>query len=1073
MKKRRALLIGVPEYDSEFIPPLPVVCRDIQRLEEVLKSAEFEVQSKGINDEDTTKAKIHKTIREECKKAQSGETLLLYFAGYGVNLGGKDYLLPWEAVVEDAQLDEEFLLSCDRWDDVFAQSKAETIIFFIDACRQGLDAKVQGLSLERWSHSLTTTAKQSNYLRVFSCGSGQFSGVSDGEQGLSFFCQALAEVLDPKHSACELGEILRATQARLNQLTDAHNRKRQNISFLKEDIANDILSRVIIPKDTLRTTSQADERWRVEALQSSLWITENTEADNEVTELKQQVGGIVSACWRQWSLAREKLQQEPWYPWQDESFPIRVLKELEKLLPQSARETDTAPKLTPAEIALVIAAPFVCEAVLANGLVKALESNPNPLSLDKTNTGNDLQIALGQVHRLHQRLVRKVQQFTENGLVLESDAVKAWLLYRCLLRTSKIWTSEPTGYLSTNFVNDLLQSSRSESSLTTRTLLQILLEQLARSILWEHETIDSRDLNQEVGFPTKQNIRMRMLCYLLKLAGLLAIDVRTLSDVLVDSIAFADRLTSEVDRLTPEEVRIKVDKADWKRSGSSYTLKVTCRHPALDFALREHVEYASTVLNHILRKIAENNENLEALSGLPVRLTTDEIEAERGKDKVPLYKTPHVYFQLAQDQIRELLMGEQLYGDPNLAIRELYQNALDACRYREARNKYLKQKPDEGDFDPSWEGKIVFTQGVEDGRPYIECKDNGIGMGVRELTQCFARAGSRFSEMPEFVEEQAKWQRCHPPIELYPNSQFGIGVFSYFMLADELLVKTCRLDKRGKPEKQLQVCIPSSGGLFRIKEGKEWGGDAGTSVRLYLSRTEHKGESISCLKVLRELLWVAEFRTEVRHGSKCEVWEPGQLRHPELSEDQYVSTGHPDVWWVSEAGNILSDGLVVETNSRRFRDPRRFRDSRRDKALRARGIRKEETPIVVINLRGANRPKLTVERKQIVEWDQTWISEVLMQGAKNLLDWSKLTLEWLWVLTEEYPYAAVQAVDLLLQESNNLKIGELQINYRTKKNFIKEKILLPKIGCFLPDYYLLTLLDDILRKKNTFIRHCL
>jgi hypothetical protein len=27
-------------------------------------------------------------------------------------------------------------------------------------------------------------------------------------------------------------------------------------------------------------------------------------------------------------------------------------------------------------------------------------------------------------------------------------------------------------------------------------------------------------------------------------------------------------------------------------------------------------------------------------------------------------------------------------------------------------------------------------------------------MGVRELTQCFARAGSRFSEMPEFVEER-------------------------------------------------------------------------------------------------------------------------------------------------------------------------------------------------------------------------------------------------------------------------------------------------------------------------------
>ena len=89
-------------------------------------------------------------------------------------------------------------------------------------------------------------------------------------------------------------------------------------------------------------------------------------------------------------------------------------------------------------------------------------------------------------------------------------------------------------------------------------------------------------------------------------------------------------------------------------------------------------------------------------------------------------------------------MGEQLYGDPALAIRELYQNALDACRYREARTEYLSRTRD---LDAAgWAGRIRFEQGVDDaGRPYLDCVDNGIGMGVRELSEVFAQAGVRLA----------------------------------------------------------------------------------------------------------------------------------------------------------------------------------------------------------------------------------------------------------------------------------------------------------------------------------------
>ena len=190
-------------------------------------------------------------------------------------------------------------------------------------------------------------------------------------------------------------------------------------------------------------------------------------------------------------------------------------------------------------------------------------------------------------------------------------------------------------------------------------------------------------------------------------------------------------------------------------------------------------------------------------------------------------------------------MGEQLYGDPALAVRELYQNALDACRYREARTEYLRRALG---LDSEWAGAIRFEQGVDaDGRAYLECTDNGIGMGVRELSEVFAQAGVRLGDLPEFLEEQAEWARLDPPVQLFPNSRFGIGVLSYFMLADEITVDTCRLGRDGRPGPRLRVEIAGPGSLFRIRTLGP-GVEAGTTVRLHL-RTG--GPAVSCVDTLR------------------------------------------------------------------------------------------------------------------------------------------------------------------------------------------------------------------------------
>jgi len=1022
MKKRRALLIGVPEYESDAIDDLPIVCTDIETLHASLEKSGFSVRSVGTDGiPQTGRSKVLQALRRECKEAQGVETLLLYFSGHGMHYRGKDYLIPSDAVLDDADFVEEYLVPTDLGD-IIDQSGAETVIFFVDACREGVKLDFKASYLAGWSRGERRQALRRSFVLAFACGPGQVSQYVGGEEGFSLFSKALAEVLDPQHPACTLREVLDETQTRLNALMAEHGKQPQKIYCAYESAVEDDTSlRVICDGVTAAAAKgKTSDPWSEAALQSSLWKAEGTDENCPVVQLKQQVAKVLTACWQQWQAAIRTFPQDPW---RDEGLPIRVLDSLELLVFRS----DPPVELTAAETALVVAVPFVREAVLASSVVQA--ATANPLSLEETSSKTGFRSALDKVHQGQPRFVRKAQRLKEQGRIADKDAVMAWLMHQCLLRSLEVWQPESAGgYLSSDFITALDNASCCRSRLVKETLARKRLLEFARCMYADFERIDRDDRPDALQFRLtvgryheEQQIREKMLAYLLKLAGLLAIDGRTLSEVLVDHIGLADPLT-------PEEVNHTVSQARWNPSGRGRTLRITCNHPAIDLALGEYVEQANVVLTHVFRQVGEKQQEMEALAGLPTHLMPDGITPEK-QDGVPVYQTPHVNFQLAHDEVRELLMGEQLYGDPTLAIRELYQNALDACRYREARLKYLKQTGQYQGLDEEWEGHIIFRQRTDgNGRVYIECEDNGIGMGIQHLSQCFARAGRRFADLPEFIEEQAEWLRCDPPIQLYPNSQFGVGVLSYFMLADEIEVETCRLERKGRPGKRLRVRIPGSSGLFRVQE-LGVGTNAGTRVRLYLNRTYHEGKPISCLETLRKLLWVAEFFTEVQQGGLRELWNPGQLRHPDLPQDCCLQVEKADLWWLAidsdysyrrqKSGCILADGLWTE----------------------------ESQSCVVINLRGNYYPKLTVDRKQIVQWDRQWVHEMLLSNCESLLDWSRLTLQWLWNLSNDWSQVAGKLVDTLVRKNASVKLGRWRND--------KMEVPIAKVGCFEGDASLL------------------
>lgn len=328
-------------------------------------------------------------------------------------------------------------------------------------------------------------------------------------------------------------------------------------------------------------------------------------------------------------------------------------------------------------------------------------------------------------------------------------------------------------------------------------------------------------------------------------------------------------------------------------------------------------------------------------------------------------------FQLANDRVQGLLMGEQLYADPKLAVRELYQNAVDACRHADARSDYVCRTVPEGSpLRASAAGaaalvggpRISFEQGLgETGQEFIRCTDTGVGMGIEELEGAFALAGIRSTDRPEFLGELADYRSLTPPVELWTNSCFGIGVLSYFMIAERIELATCRLNRDGVVDRELRVVIAGPEAEFEVHEGGE-GTQSGTSITLWLK----PATQVSSVATLRDLVIVCPYsmRATASNGLHHE-WSAGELN---THSSHLYFPGQPapgpsgPVWFVNGHGAVLADGLWAESHS--------FG--------------------TVVNLTGDLMPTLTADRRRILSYDAEKVDQLVASvvGESITASWS-------------------------------------------------------------------------------------
>lgn len=126
--RRVALVIGNSAY--EHASPLANPKNDANALAAALERLDFEVV-KGV---DLKRSAFERTVRDFARAIRGADTALLFYAGHGLQVGGRNYLAPVDARLSDeADLDFETLPLTTILKQM--EREVKTNLVFLDACR--------------------------------------------------------------------------------------------------------------------------------------------------------------------------------------------------------------------------------------------------------------------------------------------------------------------------------------------------------------------------------------------------------------------------------------------------------------------------------------------------------------------------------------------------------------------------------------------------------------------------------------------------------------------------------------------------------------------------------------------------------------------------------------------------------------------------------------------------------------------------------------------------------------------------------------------------------------------------
>ena len=446
--------------------------------------------------------------------------------------------------------------------------------------------------------------------------------------------------------------------------------------------------------------------------------------------------------------------------------------------------------------------------------------------------------------------------------------------------------------------------------------LEIISISHNHSVEWLRLQCEREQLSWRETVGRNESVNFACIGIILRLADLMDFDSSRTPSVLFRHLGLDAELANRFENISSQEWKkhLAITGIEWPAGGGPLTYRAAnCPHPAIEKSIREFVKLIQQEASQAaseLRHVGEEDR-------FSIRLPDVRADVRPARENgVARYTFHDWHFRLDQQEIIQLLMGESLYGEPSLCIRELLQNALDAVELRELRLQFRARGGQSiQPVDGEWLGHGQFihdgveetlavnlTWGEEDGHQFIRVEDNGTGMTEAVIQRYFTQIGKSFYRSPDFRGEQAEMRSLG--LIATSISTFGIGVLSCFMVADRVAVRT-HPGQLGERRQALDLEISGPGSLFWTRQGTRL--RQGTDVTLWLRKSlndnpvklEHNRQA--CFDRLRALF-------EYSYGQgKTSGLDPGMIAGQHVIWPRYpVRISPPDAepWIIDDRFHV-------------------------------------------------------------------------------------------------------------------------------------------------------------------------
>jgi Molecular chaperone, HSP90 family len=354
---------------------------------------------------------------------------------------------------------------------------------------------------------------------------------------------------------------------------------------------------------------------------------------------------------------------------------------------------------------------------------------------------------------------------------------------------------------------------------------------------------------------------------------------------LADIIDFDPKRTPEVlfSHLT---IKDPISLAEWRKhqainawtiNPGNLLFSAQCEHPAIESAILKFCDLIDCELRDCTWVLANLHSDICDMSlykiSLPQSVNRNKIMAKKdaatGK---PIYIYHETKFTLNKRQVVDLLMGTKLYGNTDVALRELIQNSIDACLLR----KSLSEK-----WGVPYIPKICVSFYNESGVDYLKVTDNGIGMNQHIIDNYYTNVGQSYYTSNEFYDLVSDANNSFKPI-----SRFGIGILACFMVCDNMEVNTRRVIGQYQSDLPIKLVVEGYDSLFVITESNMQ--EPGTDTVLKLRKT-HPWESLKAndfVKCVHKILPLPPFDIEIHSNDIKETYSQTSFENINIMLDK-------------------------------------------------------------------------------------------------------------------------------------------------------------------------------------------